>query len=279
VFSSYSTWRAKARISCCYTAAQVIDRPSGGYERSWRTWALDLRGHGQSSHTPGAYRLEQFAEDVAAFLQQRLEDPAVVYGHSFGGHVALVLAAGHPELVRVLVIGDAPLDIHRLHAHIVDDRQRLKRWQQLAASRMGPAAIAGELEMLPAKLGGQEPVPAQEVFGSRHPWFVDMGAALAAHDPDFLAAVTDRFWDTHQILDPQVLVPRLACPVLVLQADAAASGLLADADVELLRRFVSVPVQAVRFDGVGHGLHLQAPKAVASVLDGALRTLLNRADR
>jgi pimeloyl-ACP methyl ester carboxylesterase len=244
--------------------------------RSWRTWALDLRGHGQSSHTPGAYRLEQFADDVAAFLHQHLEGPAVVYGHSFGGHVALVLAAGHPGLVGALVIGDAPLDIHRLHAHIAGDQPKLKRWQQLAASGMGPAAIAGELEMLPVKLGGQEPVPAREVFGNRHPWFADMGAALAAHDPDFLAAIADRFWDTHQLLDPEALVPWLACPVLALQADAAAGGLLADADLRLLRRFASMPVQAVRCDGVGHGLHLQAPEAVASVFDSALRTLLNR---
>jgi magnesium chelatase accessory protein len=247
--------------------------------RSWRSWTLDLRGHGQSTHTPGAYRLEQFAEDVATFLEERLEGPAVVYGHSFGGHVTLVLAAGHPGLLRALVIGDAPLDIRRLHAHIAGDRPKLKRWQQLAASGMGPAAVAGELEMLPVKLGGQEPVPAWKVFGSGHPWFADMGAALAAHDPDFLAAVADRFWDTHHMLDPEALVPRLACPVLALQADAAAGGLLADADVELLRRFARVPVHAVRLDGVGHGLHLQAPEAVASVLDGSLRTLLNRADR
>lgn len=245
---------------------------------SWRTWALDLRGHGQSTHTPGAYRLEQFAEDVAAFLDQRLEGPAVVYGHSFGGHVALVLAAGHPGLVRALVVGDAPLDAHRLGAHIAGDRRMLRRWQQLAASGLGPAAIARELEMVPVRLGEQEPVPAREVFGSGHPWFAEGGAALAAHDPDFLAAVADRFWDTHQLLDPEALVPRLACPVLVLQADAAAGGLLADADVELLRRFASVPVQAVWLDGVGHGLHLQAPEAVASVLDGSLRTLLNRAN-
>lgn len=123
--------------------------------RGWRTWALDFRGHGQSAHTPGAYQLPQVADDVAAFVDQQLEGPAVVYGHSFGAHVGLVLAAGHPGLVRALAIGDAPVDPHRLYAHIIGDRQMTMRWQQLAASGMGPQAIARELEACPVKLSGR----------------------------------------------------------------------------------------------------------------------------
>jgi pimeloyl-ACP methyl ester carboxylesterase len=122
-------------------------------------------------------------------VDQRLQAPPVLYGHSFGGHVALVVAAYHPGLIRALVIGDAPLDSHRLHAHITGDRPMTKRWQQLAASGLGPQAIARELELLPVKLGQEGPVLARDVFGNGHPWFAEMGAALAAHDPDFLAAI------------------------------------------------------------------------------------------
>jgi hypothetical protein len=64
-----------------------------------------------------------------------------------------------------------------------------------------------------------------------------------------------------------------------LQADATAGGLLADADIELLRRRVTVPVQAIRLSGVGHGLHLQAPETVASVFDISVRTLLRQASQ
>lgn len=199
----------------------------------------------------------------------------MVYGHSFAGHVGLVLAAEHPELLRALAIGDAPVDLHRLHAHIASQRPMTLRWQQLAASGLGPQAIARELEALPIRLGQAEPVAARDVLGSGHPWFAQMGATLAAHDPDFLAAIADRFWDTHRALDPAHLLPRLACPILVLQADTAAGGLFTDADIELLRQFVTVPTQIIRLPGVGHGLQLQAPQAVASALDIPLRTMLS----
>jgi pimeloyl-ACP methyl ester carboxylesterase len=121
--------------------------PLRAHLHSWRTWALDLRGHGQSTHTSGAYQLEQIAKDIATFVDQRLQAPPVLYGHSFGGHVALVVAAHHPGLIRALGIGDAPLDPHRLHAHITGDRPMTKRWQQLAASGLGPQAIARELKL------------------------------------------------------------------------------------------------------------------------------------
>jgi hypothetical protein len=39
------------------------------------------------------------------------DEPAVVYGHSLGGEVGVMLAAQHPELVCALIVGDAPLSI------------------------------------------------------------------------------------------------------------------------------------------------------------------------
>lgn len=59
--------------------------------RHWRIYAPDLRGHGKSGYVPGAYRLKNYVSDIAAFLQQVVEVPAVLFGHSLGGHVAILV--------------------------------------------------------------------------------------------------------------------------------------------------------------------------------------------
>src|ERR1700694_5332534 len=82
---------------------------------SWHVYAPDFRGHGLSGWVPGAYHLQDYVRDIAAFLEGVVGEPAVVYGHSLGGEVAVMLAPQHPELVRALIVGDSPLST-RNHA-------------------------------------------------------------------------------------------------------------------------------------------------------------------
>jgi len=71
--------------------------------------ALDLPGFGASPlpHEIGGARL--YADLVATLIAEDFVTPVVLVGHSFGGRVALVLAARHPELVRGLVLTGVPL--------------------------------------------------------------------------------------------------------------------------------------------------------------------------
>jgi len=75
-------------------------------------YALDLRGHGRSSHTPGAYNLDDFTRDVYQFLIHQVQAPAVIYGHSLGALVAINLAAQQPQMMRALILGDPPFYYH-----------------------------------------------------------------------------------------------------------------------------------------------------------------------
>src|SRR3954447_13890652 len=77
--------------------AAVLDQP---------VLAPDLRGRGRSSHLPAPYGMAQHADDCAAVIEAGGGAPLVVVGHSMGGHVAVVLAARHPDLVRGLVLVD-----------------------------------------------------------------------------------------------------------------------------------------------------------------------------
>uniref|UniRef100_UPI003F4911A4 alpha/beta fold hydrolase n=1 Tax=Nonomuraea bangladeshensis TaxID=404385 RepID=UPI003F4911A4 len=72
-----------------------------------RLIAPDQRGHGHAgSRSP--YTLDDYVADAAAFVETLELGPMVVLGHSMGGVVAYTLASRHPELVRAVVVEDAP---------------------------------------------------------------------------------------------------------------------------------------------------------------------------
>ena len=71
--------------------------------------ALDLPGFGSSPAPSRAGGARLYAELVLPAIRDIGEGPFVVVGHSFGGTVACVLGATHPELVRAIVLSGAPV--------------------------------------------------------------------------------------------------------------------------------------------------------------------------
>ena len=74
----------------------------------YRLVAVDLRGHGESSHA-ARYRAVDYAADVADLVRARVSEPAVIVGHSLGGLTAACLASTNAELVSGLFLEDPPL--------------------------------------------------------------------------------------------------------------------------------------------------------------------------
>lgn len=75
--------------------------------------ALDLPGFGASPPPPDAWGSPEYAAAVATAIEEigdgERPAPLVVVGHSFGGRVAVHLAAARPDLVRALVLTGVPL--------------------------------------------------------------------------------------------------------------------------------------------------------------------------
>lgn len=71
--------------------------------------ALDLAGHGHSSHrsADAHYYLFDYVADIATLCRQQGWQQLMIIGHSMGGMVATVLAASFPELVHKLVLIDS----------------------------------------------------------------------------------------------------------------------------------------------------------------------------
>ncbi len=82
------------------TWADFMSRPQMGC-----AYALDLRGHGRSVWQ-GPYGLEVFAADVLGFMDEVGLAEVDLVGHSLGGLVACLVAAGAPGRIRRLVLED-----------------------------------------------------------------------------------------------------------------------------------------------------------------------------
>lgn len=73
----------------------------------YRVIAMDMRGHGDSDWSPtGAYKTEDFVEDLHALITQLgLRDVALT-GCSMGGRVVQVYAGMHPDRVSKVIVQD-----------------------------------------------------------------------------------------------------------------------------------------------------------------------------
>ncbi len=119
--------------------------------------APDLPGFGHSPPPEGVWGADDYARCLEPVLAE-VTLPAVVIGHSFGGRVAVCLAARRPDLVRGLILTGAPLvrTAPPASPHLV---YRLVRW----GHRRGMVADS-LLERLRDKFGSRDYRAAQGVM-------------------------------------------------------------------------------------------------------------------
>jgi pimeloyl-ACP methyl ester carboxylesterase len=76
----------------------------------YQVYAVDLRGQGRSTWTPGRYSLDIVGGDLVRFIDRVIARPVVVSGLSSGGTIAAWLSAfAAPGQVLAAVYEDAPL--------------------------------------------------------------------------------------------------------------------------------------------------------------------------
>jgi len=118
----------------------------------FRVFALDARGHGESSRptAPNSYAWRQFAEDAQALAKRLVAELGVArfaagVGHSFGGTSLLCAAARDPSLFERLVLVDpvipappaegSPGRPAHLNALVENARRRRHHWPSRADAR------------------------------------------------------------------------------------------------------------------------------------------------
>ena len=80
------------------------------FSKDFTVYAIDTRGHGNSSRGTAPFTISQFADDLLAFMDQRGLGRADILGFSDGGNIALTFALRHPDRVHRLILNGANLD-------------------------------------------------------------------------------------------------------------------------------------------------------------------------
>src|SRR6516165_822812 len=74
------------------------------FERDWRIFAPDWRGHGKSERAPQGYWFPDYIADLDALLEALFPGrPVPLVGHSLGGNAACIYAGLRHERVSRLV--------------------------------------------------------------------------------------------------------------------------------------------------------------------------------
>jgi pimeloyl-ACP methyl ester carboxylesterase len=220
----------------------------------WHLYAPDLRGQGKSGRVPGRYRLQDYTDDIIAFLRKCVGEPAHLLGVSLGGIIALMVAAQAPDLVLSAVVGDSPLTSETWLAVLHRTRDKLAGWRELAGGAVPIPEIIERLKDAPVVVPDQaKPIPMRQTFGEDSPHFPWLADNLYQTDPDFFAALLDDAESTAEGYEMETLFPMIECPVLLLQADSESGSALTDVEVARGLQLLAQP-RHVRFEGISHML-------------------------
>ena len=113
----------------------------GGLGTYARVLAPDLRGFGDSSVRP-PYTVDQYADDLVAFLDALGLARAVVCGLSMGGYVAFSMLRRHRDRVRALILADT-------RATADTDEGRENRRKQIALIEHEGMSVLADRQLQP----------------------------------------------------------------------------------------------------------------------------------
>lgn len=219
----------------------------------WHVFLLDLRGHGQSTWegSPEGYHVLHNVSDTLAFLRERVESPAVLVGHSWGGVVALLCGAPGRDRLRGLVLEDPPIYIRRPNSEI-------KPYLDYFAWVYQAKQAAHTVEQMSAAILAANPggVPQELLF--------PYAKRLIAMDPNYLLAILAGSQVVEGV-DFATSIRGIVCPILLLQADPAKGCALVQEDIDLVLQN-AVDVRVMHFPGAGHVIHEDQPVEFLKVL-------------
>jgi pimeloyl-ACP methyl ester carboxylesterase len=256
--------------------------------------AVDLRGQGRSTRTPGRYTLDNMGNDLVRFISGRIRRPVIVAGNSSGGLIAAWLSAyAPPGMIRGAYYEDAPLfsaetrppygqgmsqthgPMFNLVSTYLGDQWSVGDWEglQQAFPRDLPPALLQGL----AQMGGRNHDTGNHGGGSQSYVTGDEPPqTFKEYDPEWARA----FWtgSASASCDHARMLAAVKVPVLFThhfrntdEATGRLQGAISDLQVRHVRELITQAGQ--RFDyqslpAAGHNMNQTDPQTYAKILRG-----------
>lgn len=232
-------------------------------ENDWQLYALDLRGHGKSGRVDKGYKIEDYVSDVSAFMTSCINEPTIVFGHSLGGMIGVMLAAYNPSLVKALIIGDSPISFDVLKE--TSESKMTVMLRDLAKTKSIEYIISEVKQMLVPVPNQQEMVPLCKILGENNPLFHFIAEGINQCDPETLSSVIERFDETYTEYKLDKLLPAIQCPVLLIQGNPELGGLIRDKDAKKALNLLP-KAEHIKFFNVGHTILYDKEAVIGTII-------------
>ena len=192
--------------------------------QDFRIIAPDQRGHGQTTQAPSGYDWASVASDAVGLLDHLGVEQAAVLGHSWGGNVAVSVAAKFPDRITSLVMIEGGIFSPMIMPGAT--------WEQFQA-RLAPRDISGTREAYLARMKSSLSMCWSDDIARILLTMVNEDEHGQMNDilrPEHHAQVIRAMWD-----DPASETwPHIACPTLIVAAGPMPDR--ADTDFAVMRR-------------------------------------------
>ncbi len=253
-----------------------------GYERAlpvlgehFQCYAVDLRGQGRSTRTPGRYTIDNMGNDLVRFIDGAIGRPTFVSGLSSGGVLSAWLSAyAKPGQVIAALYEDPPLFSSEVDTATGQSlRQAVGPMFALFSKYLGDQWSIGDWEGMVAAAPRELPPWLAALYTAREP-APEPPQNLKEYDPEWARA----FWSgsvaascSHARMLAAVKVPVLLTHHFrtVDKKTGHLIGALSDIACERVRELIEGAGQRFEYrslPSMGHSLHAQDPALFTSIL-------------
>ena len=219
---------------------------------SFHVLSFDRRGHSRSERPDTAGSVDQDGDDLAALLETLDLAPAHVMTNSYGGNIALRLAARRPDLFRSLSCHEPPL-----WNLIAGDPETQAMLEQGAKSleAVGRRIAEGDHE------GAARQFVEEVAFGPGT-WDNELPPEVRAIFTENAPTFLDELQDPEQLRIDEELLTRLELPVRLTEGSESPPAFR-----RVIERLMQLIPGATRetIDGAAHLPHLTTPDVYAAV--------------